>query len=332
MAQGAPRAGRRAASLLVSLPPPPRPPAQTGPGRADGPGVSRPPPDAGIWAPGRGGRGNAGQDLPPPTRSPAGLGAGAEPGRAGTQTRGLREASGSSQPPGAEPAHLGLVSSCPAHSARQPISAPARALSPSTPPARPPAPRASRVHPGAGCLLSDPGQHPCRPFCPLSGTGAPRLALLFGFPASVSLPCLSMAVLGCLNLFVSADAKGPPPQHVSGVWSPLASVPVPAQSLLLLSLPAPRHPPLVALQDSLSPLSHAPLSLLRARPPSSPTACTGTHLQFMSPQAGVPQGRGRDPGVFNPSLSAACRGPRSPGVSWAAAWGGEACACEQEAQ
>lgn len=42
----------------------------------------------------------------------------------------------------------------------------------------------------------------------------------------------------------------------------------------------------------------------------------------------VPQGRGQGAGgAFNPSLSAA---GGSQGVSWASAWGGEVCECEQQ--
>jgi hypothetical protein len=49
--------GRASVSLPASGCPARR--SRRGPGRVDGPGVSRPPPDAGIWAPGRGMRGEA---------------------------------------------------------------------------------------------------------------------------------------------------------------------------------------------------------------------------------------------------------------------------------
>lgn len=41
---------------------------------------------------------------------------------------------------------------------------------------------------------------------------------------------------------------------------------------------------------------------------------------------GFPRAGGRELGAFNPSLSAA---GEALGVSWASAWGGEACTCEQ---
>lgn len=52
-------AGPGRASLSLSGSGCPARRSRRGPGRVDGPGVSRPPPDAGIWAPGRGMRGEA---------------------------------------------------------------------------------------------------------------------------------------------------------------------------------------------------------------------------------------------------------------------------------
>lgn len=52
-------AGPGRASFCLSGSGCPARPSRRGPGRVDGPGVSRPPPDAGIWAPGRGMRGEA---------------------------------------------------------------------------------------------------------------------------------------------------------------------------------------------------------------------------------------------------------------------------------
>lgn len=60
------------------------------------------------------------------------------------------------------------------------------------------------------------------------------------------------------------------------------------------------------------------------------TTRTRRQTQFMSPQGqGFPRAGGREPGAFNPSLSAA---GGAPGVSWAAAWGGEQLRRQEEAE
>lgn len=69
-------------------------------------------------------------------------------------------------------------------------------------------------------------------------------------------------------------------------------------------------------------------------PPSSPNPVPSPHeleptYSSCPHKPGVPQGRGQGAGrgVFNPSLSAA---GGAQGVSWASAWGGEVCECEQQ--
>lgn len=80
-----------------------------------------------------------------------------------------------------------------------------------------------------------------------------------------------------------------------------------------LSLSAP-HPP-----------RHGP-SLLPSCPPH-PMNLNQLTVHVPTGQ-GFPRAGGRELGAFNPSLSAAVGGG-ALGVSWASAWGGEACACEQ---
>lgn len=136
---------------------------------------------------------------------------------------------------------------------------------------------------------------------------------------SLSGPCLARPSRGASDWLPPSA-----PVCVSLCPSPLGLLLSP--KLLSSSSLTPRLPLSGSLSVRLSGVCSHPRrgSLSSLSPPPTPR----TNLQFMSPQGqGFPRAGGREPGAFNPSLSAA---GGAPGVSWAAAWGGEACARQQQ--
>lgn len=209
------RPGRASRSLTGSGCPARR--SRRGPGRVDGPGVSRPPPDAGIWAPGRGMRGRHRPEPAPspgpgsPRRTETGRGhrtetgvpaspwtpssarGGARPARAGMPGAPGRSGAGTRERRGSRPRRPSRPSpSRPAHPAaptnqRPPgLPAPASRPQPAPWPSRPPS-----VRPSASVWLSPAV---CTPVSVLRLAGLGALGLLTRLGSPPQFPSRSLPV------------------------------------------------------------------------------------------------------------------------------------------